>query len=63
MNAAILRLVALAAGLTVATAGLLVLNGGKPVTGKLVGDPALIEQYRGNTDTGATTTTAAPPAS
>jgi ABC-type branched-subunit amino acid transport system substrate-binding protein len=40
-----------------------VLNGGKPVTGKLVGDPALIEQYRSTAGTGVTTTTAAPPAS
>jgi branched-chain amino acid transport system substrate-binding protein len=37
-----------------------VLNGGKPVTGKLVGDPALIEQYRSSASAGATTTTAAP---
>jgi branched-chain amino acid transport system substrate-binding protein len=38
-------------------------NGGKPVTGKVVGDPAIIAKY---TDTGAssaTTTTAAPPSS
>jgi hypothetical protein len=34
-----------------------VLNKGKPITGKLVGDPALIAQYeRGGT--GAATTTA-----
>jgi ABC-type branched-subunit amino acid transport system substrate-binding protein len=36
-----------------------VLNGGKPLTGKLVGDPALIAQYENNTG-GVTTTTAAP---
>jgi ABC-type branched-subunit amino acid transport system substrate-binding protein len=36
-----------------------VLNGGKPITGKLVGDPALIAQYESNTG-GVTTTTAAP---
>jgi ABC-type branched-subunit amino acid transport system substrate-binding protein len=35
-------------------------NGGKPVIGKLVGDPALIEQYRSSAGSGATTTTAAP---
>jgi branched-chain amino acid transport system substrate-binding protein len=37
-----------------------VLNGGKPATGKLVGDPDLIEQYTGSGGTGVTTTTAAP---
>ena len=37
-----------------------VLNGGKPVTGKLVGDPDLIKQYESNGGTGVTTTTAAP---
>jgi ABC-type branched-subunit amino acid transport system substrate-binding protein len=37
-----------------------VLNKGKPITGKLVGDPALIEQYRSSTGSGVTTTTAAP---
>jgi ABC-type branched-subunit amino acid transport system substrate-binding protein len=36
-----------------------VLNGGKPVTGKLVGDPTLVEQYTTGTES-ATTTTAAP---
>jgi hypothetical protein len=36
-----------------------VLNGGKPLTGKLVGDPELVEQYTAGTE-GATTTTAAP---
>jgi ABC-type branched-subunit amino acid transport system substrate-binding protein len=36
-----------------------VLNGGKPETGKLVGDPALIAQYENNAG-GVTTTTAAP---
>lgn len=35
-----------------------VLNGGKPITGKLVGDPALIEQYRSSAGSGATTTAA-----
>src|SRR5215207_995404 len=35
-----------------------VLNGGKPLVGKLVGDPALIEQYTAGTDTATTTTTA-----
>jgi len=35
-----------------------VLNGGKPVTGKLVGDPALVAQYENNT--GGVTTTAPP---
>jgi ABC-type branched-subunit amino acid transport system substrate-binding protein len=35
-----------------------VLNGGKPETGKLVGDPDLIAEYSG-ADTSATTTTAA----
>jgi Periplasmic binding protein len=37
-----------------------VLNGGKPVTGKLVGDPDLIKQYQSSAGTGVTTTTAAP---
>jgi branched-chain amino acid transport system substrate-binding protein len=37
-----------------------VFNGGKPVTGKLVGDPALIEQYRSNAATGVTTTSTPP---
>jgi branched-chain amino acid transport system substrate-binding protein len=37
-----------------------VLNGGKPVTGKLVGDPALLKEYQSNAGTGVTTTTAAP---
>ena len=36
-----------------------VLNGGKPLTGKLVGDPALVKQYTEGTES-ATTTTAAP---
>jgi branched-chain amino acid transport system substrate-binding protein len=36
-----------------------VLNGGKPLTGKLVGDPALIAQYT-SSPAAATTTTAAP---
>jgi branched-chain amino acid transport system substrate-binding protein len=35
-----------------------VLNGGKPETGKLVGDPALVAQYESNT--GGVTTTAPP---
>ena len=33
--------------------------GGKPTTGKLVGDKALIAQYESNGGTGVTTTTAA----
>jgi len=37
-----------------------VLNGGKPLTGKLVGDPDLIKQYTSGAGTGVTTTTAAP---
>ncbi len=37
-----------------------VLNGGKPETGKLVGDPALIAKYSGASTSSATTTTAAP---
>jgi branched-chain amino acid transport system substrate-binding protein len=37
-----------------------VLNGGKPLTGKLVGDPDLIKQYEASGGTGVTTTTAAP---
>jgi branched-chain amino acid transport system substrate-binding protein len=37
-----------------------VLNKGKPITGNLVGDPALIEKYRSSASTGTTTTTAAP---
>jgi branched-chain amino acid transport system substrate-binding protein len=37
-----------------------VLNGGKPLTGKIVGDPALIKQYTTGGGTGVTTTTAAP---
>jgi ABC-type branched-subunit amino acid transport system substrate-binding protein len=37
-----------------------VLNGGKPLTGKLVGDPDLIKQYESSGGTGVTTTTAAP---
>ena len=37
-----------------------VLNGGKPHTGKLVGDPELIKQYEASGGTGVTTTTAAP---
>jgi branched-chain amino acid transport system substrate-binding protein len=37
-----------------------VLNGGKPITGKLVGDPDLIKQYTASGGTGVTTTTAAP---
>jgi len=37
-----------------------VLNGGKPVSGKLVGDPDLIEKYENNGGTGVTTTSAAP---
>jgi branched-chain amino acid transport system substrate-binding protein len=36
-----------------------VLNGGKPLTGKLVGDPDLVEKYTAGTEN-ATTTTAAP---
>jgi branched-chain amino acid transport system substrate-binding protein len=38
-----------------------VLNGGKPVIGKLVGDPNLIRQYQSNVRAGVTTRTAAPP--
>jgi ABC-type branched-subunit amino acid transport system substrate-binding protein len=39
-----------------------VLNGGKPYTGKLVGDPALIKKYQSSAGTGvATTVTTAPP--
>ncbi len=34
-------------------------NGGKPIMGKLVGDPALIKQYTSSAGTGVTTTTAA----
>jgi branched-chain amino acid transport system substrate-binding protein len=37
-----------------------VLNGGKPVTGKLVGDPKLIEQYQSRASTRVSATTAAP---
>ena len=37
--------------------------GGKPVMGKLVGDPALIKQYQSNAGTGVTTTSAAPASS
>jgi branched-chain amino acid transport system substrate-binding protein len=37
-----------------------VLNKGKPVIGKLVGDPALIKQYESSAGTGVTTTSAAP---
>ena len=37
-----------------------VLNGGKPLTGKLVGDPDLIKQYEASGGTGVTTTTGAP---
>ncbi len=37
-----------------------VYNNGKPVKGKIVGDPALIKQYESNGGTGVTTTTAAP---
>jgi ABC-type branched-subunit amino acid transport system substrate-binding protein len=37
-----------------------VLNGGKPTTGKLVGDPALIKQYQSDAGTGVTTTSAPP---
>ncbi|HEY3669562.1 MAG TPA: ABC transporter substrate-binding protein [Acidimicrobiia bacterium] len=37
-----------------------VLFGGKPVKGKLVGDPALIKQYQSSAGTGVTTTSAAP---
>jgi branched-chain amino acid transport system substrate-binding protein len=35
-----------------------VLNGGKPLTGKLVGDPDKIKQYESNSGTGVTTTAA-----
>ena len=37
-----------------------VLFGGKPLKGKLVGDPALIKQYQSSAGTGVTTTSAAP---
>jgi branched-chain amino acid transport system substrate-binding protein len=37
-----------------------VLFNGKPVKGKIVGDPALITQYQSSAGTGVTTTTAAP---
>jgi branched-chain amino acid transport system substrate-binding protein len=37
-----------------------VMFGGKPVKGKLVGDPALIKQYQSSGGTGVTTTSAAP---
>jgi len=37
-----------------------VFNNGKPVTGKIVGDPALIKQYESSAGTGVTTTSAAP---
>ncbi len=37
-----------------------VLFGGKPVTGKIVGDQALIKQYESSAGTGVTTTSAAP---
>jgi branched-chain amino acid transport system substrate-binding protein len=40
-----------------------VLFGGKPVTGKIVGDKDLIDQYESNAGTGVTTTSAAPAAS
>jgi Periplasmic binding protein len=39
-----------------------VYNNGKPITGKIVGDPALIKQYESSAGTGVTTT-AAPPSS
>ena len=39
------------------------LFGGKPVIGKLVGDPALVRQYQSNAGTGVTTTTVAAAAS
>jgi branched-chain amino acid transport system substrate-binding protein len=39
-----------------------VLFDGKPVTGKVVGDPDLIDQYESNAGTGVTTTSAAPAA-
>ena len=45
--------------ITVKNGKFVVLNGGKPITGKLVGDPALIAQYESNSG-GITTTTAAP---
>ena len=37
-----------------------VLFGGKPVKGKIVGDPDLIDQYESNAGAGVTTTSAAP---
>jgi branched-chain amino acid transport system substrate-binding protein len=37
-----------------------VLFGGKPVKGKIVGDPDIIKQYESNAGTGVTTTSAAP---
>jgi branched-chain amino acid transport system substrate-binding protein len=40
-----------------------VLNGGKPYTGKLVGDPALIRKYESSSGTGVATTAAPPPSS
>jgi branched-chain amino acid transport system substrate-binding protein len=37
-----------------------VINGGKPYTGKLVGDPALVHEYESSSGTGVATTTAPP---
>jgi ABC-type branched-subunit amino acid transport system substrate-binding protein len=37
-----------------------VINGGKPITGDLVGDPELVKQYSSTSGTAGTTTTAAP---
>jgi branched-chain amino acid transport system substrate-binding protein len=45
---------------TVKNGKFVALNGGKPLTGKLVGDPKLIKQYESNGGSGQTTTTAAP---
>jgi hypothetical protein len=38
-----------------------VLNGGKPFTGKLVGDPALVQKYESSSGNGVATTTSAAP--
>jgi hypothetical protein len=40
-----------------------VLNGGKTISGKLVGDPELIKKYENNSGGVATTVTTAAPAS
>jgi branched-chain amino acid transport system substrate-binding protein len=37
-----------------------ILNGGKPISGKLVGDPDLLAKYSGSSASSSTTTTAAP---